>query len=112
MVFDGRYKLMHCAASNLRSMLFDLQTDPDELIDLAKDQSHEAEIARLTEYLHAWGLRMSQRVTKSDVDIKAMRGASLRKGILPFLKDGSEVEAELIEKYKGPARQNYLNTDE
>ena len=41
-----------------------------------------------------------------------MRGASLRKGILPFLKDGSEVEAELIEKYKGPARQNYLNTDE
>ncbi|MDA9224856.1 sulfatase-like hydrolase/transferase [Tateyamaria sp.] len=112
MVFDGRYKLMHCAASNLRSMLFDLQTDPDELIDLGKDLSHEAEIARLTEYLHAWGLRMSQRVTKSDVDVKAMRGASLRKGILPFLKDGSEVEAELIEKYKGPARQNYLKTDE
>jgi hypothetical protein len=33
----------------------------------------------------------------------------LRKGILPFLKDGSEVDAELTIKYRGPARQNHLD---
>ena len=44
---------------------------------------------------------MSKRVTKSDEDIKAMRGLSLRRGILPFLADGTEVDAELLWKYRG-----------
>ncbi|WP_299141059.1 sulfatase-like hydrolase/transferase [uncultured Tateyamaria sp.] len=108
MVFDGRYKLMHCAAESLRPMLFDLAEDPDELVDLAKAGKHDAEIARLTGYLHDWGLRMSQRTTKSEADIVAMRGASSGKGVLPFMKDGTEVEARLTEKYRGPARQNHL----
>ncbi|MEL6619862.1 MAG: sulfatase-like hydrolase/transferase [Pseudomonadota bacterium] len=108
MVFDGRYKLMHCAAPGLRPMLFDLETDPRELDDLARRAGHQDVIDRLTGHLHDWGLRMSQRVTKSEADVEAMRGASLRKGILPFLKDGSEVDAELTEKYRGPARQNHL----
>ncbi|MEP1964043.1 sulfatase-like hydrolase/transferase [Tateyamaria sp.] len=108
MVFDGRYKLMHCAAPDLRPMLFDLQNDPNELEDLAKVDTHAAVIARLRGYLHNWGLRMSQRVTKSETDIVAMRGASTGKGVLPFLKDGSEVDARLTEKYRGPVRQNHL----
>ena len=108
MVFDGRYKLIHCAAPGLRPMLFDLDTDPQELDDLARRPGHDEAIARLTEHLHDWSLRMAQRVTKSEDDIKAMRGASLRKGILPFLIDGSEVDAELTQKYRGPARQNHL----
>jgi len=29
-----------------------------------------------------------------------MRGLSLRRGILPFLADGTEVEAELLSKYR------------
>ena len=36
-----------------------------------------------------------------------MRGRSLRRGILPFLIDGSEVPEELTEKYRGPALQRY-----
>ena len=40
-----------------------------------------------------------------------MRGASLRQGVLPFLKDGSEVDPELTARYRGPARQNYLADD-
>lgn len=112
MVFDGRFKLMHCAAPTLRPMLFDLETDRNELIDLAKGTEHQAEIDRLTDYLHDWSLRMSQRVTKSETDIQNMRGSSLGKGILTFLKDGSEVDTRLTVKYRGPARQNHLKPDE
>ncbi len=37
------------------------------------------------------------------------RGAtgSLRKGILPFLWDGSEVDPELLSRYRGPAGADY-----
>ncbi len=106
MVFDGRYKMMH-AEGGFRPMLFDLETDPDEFHDLGKGDSHQAEIERLYGCLGQWGRRMSQRVTKSDDDIRAMRGKSVRRGILPFLADGSEAPAELTEKYRGPAGRDY-----
>ena len=108
MVFDGRYKLMH-AEGGFRPMLFDLATDPDEFIDLAKGDAHQREIDRLYGYLHQWSLRLSQRVTKSEDDIKAMRGRSLRRGIIPFLADGSEVEPELVEKYQGKIKQRFIS---
>jgi arylsulfatase A-like enzyme len=106
MVFDGRFKLIH-AEGGFRPMLFDLKTDPDEFDDLAKGDSHEAEIERLYRCLAQWGRRMSQRVTRSDADIIAGRGKSARRGILMFLYDGSEVPEELTEKYRGPVRQRY-----
>lgn len=106
MVFDGRFKLMH-AEGGFRPMLFDLQTDPDEFQDLAKTDSHSAEIDRLYGYLAQWGRRMSQRVTRSDAQIKASRGASLRRGILPFLKDGNEVPEEMTAAYRGKIGQDY-----
>jgi arylsulfatase A-like enzyme len=106
MVFDGRFKLMHDAGSG-RPMLFDLEQDPDELDDLAKDPAnggtHQEEITRLYGLLADWGRRNAQRVTRSDADINGMRGRSLRRGILPFLADGSEVPDELTELYRGPA---------
>ncbi len=102
MVFDGRYKLMH-AEGGFRPMLFDLAVDPDEFHDLAKGSDHQAEIDRLYDHLARWGRRSAQRVTKSDDDIRAMRGRSARRGILPFLVDGSEVDDELTELYRGPA---------
>ena len=101
MVYDGRFKLMH-AEGGFRPMLFDLETDPQEFHDLAKGDAHEAEIGVLYGYLAQWGRRMSQRVTKSDDDIRAMRGRSLRRGILPFLVDGTEVPDELTARYRGP----------
>lgn len=107
MVFDGRYKMMH-AEGGFRPMLFDLKEDPNEFIDLAKGNSHAQEIDRLYGYLMKWGLRLSQRVTKSEDDIKAMRGRSMRRGIMPFLVDGSEVEPELLSKYQGKVKQRYI----
>ena len=91
-------------------MLFDLQEDPEEFHDLAKGDAHEAEIDRLYGYLAQWGRRLAQPVTKSEEAIKAMRGRSLRKGILPFLYDGSEIPEELTENYRGPAPKSYLDT--
>ena len=106
MVFDGRYKLMH-AEGGFRPMLFDLQEDPQEFHDLAKGTSHKREIDRLYAALAEWGRRCAQRVTRSDDDIRNMRGRSLRRGILPFMVDGSEVPEELTEKYRGPALQRH-----
>ena len=108
MIFDGRYKMMH-AEGGFRPMLFDLQDDPEEFHDLAKGQTHQDVIDRLYGDLAQWGRRLAQRVTRSEDDIKNMRGQSLRRGILPFLKDGSEVPDELTEKYRGPAPAKYLD---
>ena len=102
MVFDGRYKMMH-AEGGLRPMLFDLKEDPQEFTDLAKGNTHDAQIERLYGSLADWGRRAAQRVTMSDEDIIGRRGRSLRRGILPFLYDGSEVPEELTAKYRGPA---------
>jgi len=107
MVFDGRFKLMH-AEGGFRPMLFDLENDPDEFHDLAKTDGHASEIERLYGLLADWGRRCAQRVTKSDDDIRAMRGRSLRRGILPFLVDGSEVPEDLTAAYRGPASKTYV----
>jgi hypothetical protein len=108
MIFDGRYKMIH-AEGGFRPMLFDLETDPNEFDDLAKGNDHAADIARLYGSLAEWGRRSAQRVTKSDDDIRAMRGRSLRRGILPFLVDGSEVHEELTQAYRGPATKDFIS---
>jgi len=81
MVFDGRYKLMH-AEGGFRPMLFDLHSDPDEFIDLAKTealrQTHKPVLDQLYAQLHSWAMRVSQRVTKSDASIISQRGSSHR----------------------------------
>ncbi len=110
MVFDGRFKLIH-AEGGMRPMLFDLQNDPQEFHDLAKGSEHKAEIDRLYDYLAQWGRRLSQRVTRSEAEIKAGRGKSGRRGILPFLYDGSEVPEELVDKYIGKAPANFLTEE-
>jgi arylsulfatase A-like enzyme len=107
MVFDGRFKLIH-AEGGFRPILFDLETDPNEFIDLAKGEAHSDDIARLYDHLARWGRRMSQRVTMSDANIDASRGLSGRRGILPFMKDGSEVPEELTEVYRGAIKQTFV----
>jgi arylsulfatase A-like enzyme len=107
MVADERWKLMH-AEGGFRPMLFDLEADPGELTDLGASAAHAAVIERMYDKLHAWSLRPSQRTTLSDEAILARRGKSRRKGITLGVYDGSELDAELIGKYRGPARQRYV----
>jgi arylsulfatase len=47
MIHDGRYKLVYYAAGNCRQ-LFDLQTDPHELTDLASSPTHGEILERMT----------------------------------------------------------------
>ncbi|UTS79307.1 sulfatase-like hydrolase/transferase [Phaeobacter piscinae] len=101
MVVDKRWKFMH-AEGGLRPMLFDLQDDPDELIDLAKAGAHQEVIDLMYDRLLEWGLRMSQRITLSDEQIATRRGKSARKGILLGVYEASEVDDTLTEAYRRP----------
>jgi arylsulfatase A-like enzyme len=102
MVSDGRWKYVH--APGFRPMLFDLGTDPQELTDLGGDPAHEGERRRLAAELAEWGLRPSHRTTRSDAQISAARGESLRKGILVGVWDESELPEELWCRYRGGDR--------
>ncbi|MEL7115738.1 MAG: sulfatase-like hydrolase/transferase, partial [Pseudomonadota bacterium] len=106
MAFDGRYKLIHFEGG-FRPMLFDLQTDPEEFVDLGDSADHKGPVAEMYGHLHAWGLRQSQRVTRSAADIAAMTGKSYRRGIILGAYDAEDVAPELMSKYVGPAEKDY-----
>ncbi|MFG6529713.1 MULTISPECIES: alkaline phosphatase family protein [unclassified Sulfitobacter] len=69
MLFDGRWKYVF--AEGFRPMLFDLESDPDELVDLGADPAHAPERARLEQLLFRWTRRTAQRTTISDAKIAA-----------------------------------------
>jgi arylsulfatase A-like enzyme len=75
MLFDGRWKYIF--AEGFRPMLFDMETDPNELIDLGAEPEHAVECQRLNGLLFKWARRISQRTTLSDAQIEA-RGTDLR----------------------------------
>ncbi len=111
MVFDGRYNLIH-AEGGFRPMIFDLDNDPDEFHDLAKGDSHQREIHRLYGFLAQWGRRMSQRVTVSRAELEAMRGRPARRGVLPGMKDGTEVRPEFTAAYRRPVKRRFVASGE
>jgi arylsulfatase A-like enzyme len=97
MVADRRWKYVH--AEGFRPMLYDLEADPHEFRDLGADPAHAEERARLHAALGDWALRASQRTTRSDSQIKAMRGRSQRRGILIGVWDEGDVPDELWSVY-------------
>lgn len=110
MVADKRWKFMH-AEGGFRPMLFDCLNDPDELHDLGSSDSYQDQIDLMYDRLGAWARRASQRTTRSDRDIIQGRGKSRRKGVLLGLVDGSEVEAEVLEKVTGKAQVRFVDND-
>jgi arylsulfatase A-like enzyme len=97
MVFDGRWKYVF--AEGFRPMLFDLETDPDEVSDLGADPAQAEEISRLERLFFGWTRRTSQRTTMSDAQIAA-REPSLgeaRTGILIGYRNEEELRAFLGE---------------
>ena len=111
MIADERWKFVH-AEGGFRPMLFDLERDPDELVDLGASADHAPVLEMMVERLGRWARRLSQRLTRSEDDLARMRGASRRRGILIGLYDGSEVDAELHARYRGPARQRHVASEE
>ena len=96
MVFDGRWKLVYC--EGYRPMLFDLETDPDELIDLGESPYHSAEIERLREAMFEWSRRHHSRITRSPEQIKAMTRDKEPTGILIGYWDEGELERDGLPK--------------
>ena len=99
MIADRRWKYIH--APGFRPMLYDLDADPDEFHDLGAHASCDGERQRLAGALARWGLRQSQRTTRSEAQIMAARGTSQRRGILIGVWEEEELPAELWSAYLG-----------
>jgi arylsulfatase A-like enzyme len=99
MVASKEWKYIH--APGFRPMLFDLSNDPQELQDLGADPEYAPVRDKLQSVLHQWGLRYSQRTTRSEQQILAARGKSVRKGILIGVWDENEIPEELWSAYLG-----------
>ncbi|MGB7317806.1 MAG: sulfatase-like hydrolase/transferase, partial [Planktotalea sp.] len=56
MVFDGRYKGVFSNA-DVPPVLFDLQSDPNELLDIGRDPKSEAVLEKLRGHLSEWSMR-------------------------------------------------------
>ncbi len=99
MVADKRWKYVH--ALGFRPMLYDLAADPNEFCDLGADPACDGERRRLAGALAEWGLRLSQRTTRSEEQIRNARGKTQRKGILIGVWDERDVPDELWGAYRG-----------
>lgn len=103
MIADKRWKFMH-AEGGFRPMLFDLEADPDEYIDLGASPDHADIIAMMYDRLAAWARRCAQRTTMSDAQLMQMReGGPALKGVMIGVHEGDEVPLEASAKYRGAA---------
>ena len=107
MLFDGRWKLTH-SEGGMPPMLFDLETDPNELVDLGRDPAYEEQRQACYDRLGEWARRCAQRNTMSDEEIVSRRGKSRRKGIVLGMADPSAADPELTVKYSGKTKQRFV----
>jgi len=92
MVFDGRFKYIH--VETMRPMLFDLESDPDELIDLGTDPVYAMQIERLSALHFEWSRKHHTRITRSAEIIEKMTDNKEPPGILIGYKDKEELEQD------------------
>jgi arylsulfatase A-like enzyme len=90
MVFDGRWKMTH--AEGFRPMLFDLDSDPQELIDLGGHPESAPILARLTEVMNVWARGHHNRVTISDEVIAQRSDGELKRGYIIGFWDQGELD--------------------
>lgn len=101
MVADSRWKLIHFESDH-RPMLFDLQADPQELVDLGDSPDHEDVIAAMYDKLDAWARRPAARTTYPTAKWLAKRTSGAgRKGVLTGVVAPGDVPADLTVKYVG-----------
>jgi arylsulfatase A-like enzyme len=104
MVFDGHWKYIH--ASGFRPMLYDLDSDPQELVDRGEDTSCAEVITRLQAVLFDWALHPNNHITTSNEKIAAYADNQLqvKGGILIGIWDEAELAA-IREKIAQRAKQ-------
>jgi arylsulfatase A-like enzyme len=93
MVFDGRWKYIH--ASGFRPMLYDLESDPQELTDRGTDASCADVIARMQAVLFDWALHPKMHITTPNAKIAAYADQQLqvKNGVLIGIWDETELAA-------------------
>ena len=94
MIFDGRWKYVRCEGFD--PVMFDLQTDPDEVHDIGRsdDPDHIAVRARMEKALLAWATRHHTRITATR-SVLAGQSKAAETGILIGFWDAAEYEAEV-----------------
>lgn len=92
MVFDGRWKYIH--VERMRPMLFDLETDPDELNDLGADPAFAAEHERLGALHFEWARRHHTRLTRDAGTVERMADRGAPPGILIGYVNREDVEED------------------
>ncbi len=101
MVRDARWKYVH--SEGFRPMLFDLQEDPQELVDLGDSESAELDKvrARMADAIFRWARRHHNRITVTPERVEEMSGLE-PKGILIGFWDEAEYEAAYGEPFPQP----------
>lgn len=91
MIHDGRFKYIRC--EGLAPMLFDLESDPKELIDLGISNAaeHVQVRARMEEALLSWSLTHHTRIT-AKAEILSRQGKAAEDGILIGFWDETEYQ--------------------
>ncbi|OYX41030.1 MAG: phosphonate monoester hydrolase [Rhodobacterales bacterium 32-67-9] len=103
MARDTRWKLIFC--EGFRPMLFDLETDPQELRDLGDDPRYSDVRFRLEAEIFAWARRQRQRITVSDEKVAASRESdAARAGIFIGFWDEAERD-ECLKDDPGPQNE-------
>lgn len=92
MIFDGRWKYVRC--EGFPPVLFDLETDPKEVIDLgvSEDAEHATARARMEAALLEWATRHHTRVTATPKVLQG-QGRAAEDGILIGFWDEAEYAA-------------------
>ena len=92
MIFDGRWKYVRCEGFD--PVMFDLETDPDEVTDIGRSQTeeHVAVRARMEKALLAWATRHHSRITATKA-VLSKQGMAAEQGILIGFWDEVEYEA-------------------
>ena len=106
MVLDKRWKLIHFEGGH-RPMLFDLETDSQELTDLGDSDDHAEIIAAMYDKLFKWTRRQSQRTTRSEEQLIEMRTKTRRRGIVIGVYDENDTPLELTVNYRGRTARPY-----
>ena len=92
MIFDGRWKYVHI--EKMQPLLYDLKTDPCELMNLGNDPKYADEIARLRDRHFEWARRHHSRITLGSATIDAMTTNKEPPGIFIGYWDQKELEAD------------------
>lgn len=90
MVFDGRWKYVH--VETMRPMLFDLKTDPDELVDLATDSEHSDQLEYMRSLHFEWSREHHNRTTLTAEKINQMAAHKEPPGIIIAYTNKEEFE--------------------